>query len=159
MFQCVSVQQNIFHTISFPWNYQKMTKAELKRKVAKLAERYSKDVSHEDHVQEINHITIVHNANLGRKQLGVLELLNALAEYSRLESILPYLSVSWRMLPRPPVTVASAETKLSKLKLTKNYLRCTMGQDHLNNLDRLSIHSYIAKQIDSDTVICSFTKK
>ena len=58
-----------------------------------------------------------------------------------------------------PATVASAERSFSKLKLIKNYVRSTMGQDRLNYLARLSIESDIAKQIDFDNVICSFAKK
>ena len=106
----------------------------------------------------MNHITIIHNANFGGKQLGAFVLLNALAEY-RLESIFPNLSVSLRMFFKAPATVASAEKSFSKLKLIKNNLRSTMGQDHLPNLARLSIESDIAKQIDFDSVICSFAKK
>ena len=56
-----------------------MSKEELKRKAANLAEKYSKDIISEDLVQEMNHLTMVHNAKLGRKQMGALELLNALA--------------------------------------------------------------------------------
>ena len=145
-----SAAKQISDTFSFLWNYQKMSKEELKRKAAKLAEKHSKDISSEDLVQEMNHITMVHNANFGRKQLGALELLNALPEY-RLESIFPNLSVSLRMFLTAPATVASAERSFSKLKLIKNYLRSTMGQDCLNNLARLSIESDIAKQIDFDT--------
>ena len=45
-----------------------MSKEELKRKVIKPAETYSKVISSkEDFVQEINHITMVYNANFGRK--------------------------------------------------------------------------------------------
>ena len=58
-----------------------MSKEELKYKADKLAEKYSKDISSEDLVQEMNHITMVHNANFGIKPLGAFELLNALAEY------------------------------------------------------------------------------
>ena len=58
-----------------------MSKDELKYKAVKLADKYSKDISSEDLVQEMNHITMVHNANFGRKQLGALEQLDALAEY------------------------------------------------------------------------------
>ena len=83
-----------------------MLKEELKRKAAKLAEKYSKEISSkEDFVQETNHTTVVHNANFGRKQLGALELLNALAEY-RLESIFFNLSVSLKMFLTAPATVA-----------------------------------------------------
>ena len=69
----------------------------------------------------MNHITMVHNDNFGRKQLGALELLNALAEY-RLERIFSNLSVSLRMFLTARVTVTSAECSHSKLKLITNYL-------------------------------------
>ena len=106
----------------------------------------------------MNHITMVHNANLVRKQLGALELLNALAEY-RLESIFSNLSVSLRMFLIAPATKASAERSFSKLRLIKNYLKSIMNQDRLTNLARLSIESDILKQIDFDSVIGSFAKK
>jgi len=78
-----SAEKQISDTFSFLFlrNYQKMSEEELKCKAATLAEEYSKDISRIDLVQEMNHITIVHNANFGRKQLGALELLNALSEY------------------------------------------------------------------------------
>ena len=138
-----SAAQQISDNFSFLWNYQEMSKEELKRKADKLAEKYSKDISSEDPVQEMNHITMVHGANFGRKQLSALELLNTLAEY-RLESIFPYLSVSLRMFLTAPVSVASAEQSVSKLMLITNYIKSTM--DHLNNLARLSIQSYIVKK-------------
>jgi len=149
-----SAAKQISDTFSFLWNYQKMSE-ELKCKAAKLAEEYSKDISKADLVQEMNHITMVHNANFGRKQLGALELLNALAEY-KLESIFLNLSVSLRLLLSAPATVASAERSFSTLKAIKNYLRSTMGQDRLNSLARFSIESDIAKHIDFDTVISQF---
>ena len=135
-----------------------MSKEELKCKAAKLAEKYCQDISStEDLVQEMYHITMVHNANFGRKQLDALELLNALAEY-RLQSIFPNLTVSLRMFLTAPAAVASAERNFSKLKLNKNYLWSTKSQDRLTNLARLSIEPDIAKQIDFD-VIRNFAKK
>ena len=101
---------------------------------------------------------MVHNANYSRKQLGALELLNALAK-DRLESIFPNLSVSLRMFLAAPAALASAERSLSKLKLIKNYLSSTMGQNRLPNLARLSIESDIAKQIQYVSAIRSFAKK
>ena len=81
-----------------------MSKDELRHKAATLAEKCSEDISSEDLVLYMKHLAMVHNANFGRKWLGVLELLNALAEY-RLESILPNLSVSLRMILAAPATV------------------------------------------------------
>ena len=83
---------------------------ELKCKAAKLAEEYSKDISKADLVQEMNHITMVRNANFGRKQLGALERLNALAEY-KLESVFSKLSVRLRTF----LTAPSAERSFRKL--------------------------------------------
>jgi len=51
------------------------------------------------------------------------------------------------------VTVASAERSFSKLKLIKNYLRSTMGQERLCRLALLSIEASRAKSIDVDQVI------
>ena len=112
----------------------KTPKEGLKRKAAKLAGKYFKNISSkEDFVQEIDHITMVYNANFRRKQLGALELLNTLAEY-RLKNIFHNHSFSLRMFFKAPVTVASAERSFSELKLIKNYLKSTMNQDRLTNL-------------------------
>ena len=153
-----SAAKQISDTFSFLWNYQKMSQEELKSKAVTLAGMYSEDVSSDDLVLEMNHILMVHKANFGVKGLDALGLLNALAEY-KLERIFPNLSVSLRMFLTAPATVASAERSFSKLKLIKNYLRSTMGQDRLNSLARLSIESNIAKQIDFDNVIRNFAKK
>ena len=79
-------------------------------------------------MHEMNHITMVLNANFARKLLGALKLSNALAEH-RLESIFSNHSVISRMLHTAPFIVASAERGFSKLKLFTNYLRSTMDQD------------------------------
>ena len=100
---------------------------------------------------------MIQNANFGRRQLGALELSNALAEY-RLECIFFNLGVSLKMFHTAPVIVASVEKRFSKLMLITNYLRSTIDQDRLSNLARLSIESNIAKK-DFDTVIRSFAKK
>ena len=139
-----SATKQISDAIGFLCDYQKMSKEELNSKAARLAEKYSKEISNEDLVQVMNFISMVHNAYLGRKLLGGLELLNALIE-CRLESIFFNLSISLRMFIIAPVTVGSAERSFSKHKLIMYYLRSIMDQDRLNNLARLSIESDIAK--------------
>ena len=52
-----SAAKQIYDTFSFLWNYQKISKDELKRKAAKLAVMYSEDIISEDLVLEMNHIT------------------------------------------------------------------------------------------------------
>ena len=66
----------IYDALSFLWNYQRTSKEESKRKAAELAGKHSEDISSEDLEHEMNHIAMVHIANLSRRQLGALELLN-----------------------------------------------------------------------------------
>ena len=134
--------KQISDTLSFLWNCQKMSKEQLMHKAAKIVEKYSKDISRENLVQEMNHIAMVHDGYLGRRQLGAFELLNALAEYI-LENIFSNLRVSLRI---SPVTVASIERSFSKLRLITNYLRSTMDQDRLSNMAGLVVESDIAKK-------------
>ena len=58
-----------------------MSKEQLKRKAANLTEKYSENISIENLVLELTYMTMLHDGNFGRKQLGALELLNVLAEY------------------------------------------------------------------------------
>ena len=52
-----SAAKQIYDTISFLWNYQEMSKEELKRSAVKLADTYSEDIPSEDLVLEMNRIT------------------------------------------------------------------------------------------------------
>ena len=55
-----------------------------------------------------------------------------------------------------PVSVASGERSFSKLKLIKNYLRSTTGQERLTNLALLSAERDLAKTLNYDDIIHSF---
>jgi hypothetical protein len=55
-----------------------------------------------------------------------------------------------------PVIVVSAEGSFSKLKLIKNYLRNSMGQDRLSNIVVLNIERGVAAKIKLDDVIDTF---
>ena len=134
----VNAAKQISDSFSFLWNYQKMSKEELKRKAAKLVEKYSNDISGENLMHEMNHITVVHNANFGSEQLVAMELLNALTVCG-LKSTFQNLSVIFRMFLTAPVTVASTERSFSKLKLITSYLRTSVDQDRVKNQARLSI--------------------
>ena len=57
-----------------------------------------------------------------------------------------------------PVSSASAETSFSKLKLTKTYLRSTMGQERLSALSVLSIEAEIAVGISYDIILKKFNE-
>lgn len=75
-----------------------------------------------------------------QENLSSLELLNAIWKM-QLQSIFGEFCVALRIFCTLPVTVAGRERPFSKLKLAKNYLRSTMGQDRLNGLTILLIGS------------------
>ena len=58
-----------------------------------------------------------------------------------------------------PVTLASAERSLSKLKLIKNSLRNAMSQERLNDLAILSIENELARQVNFDDLIDTFASR
>ncbi|KAI4816568.1 hypothetical protein KUCAC02_008891 [Chaenocephalus aceratus] len=58
-----------------------------------------------------------------------------------------------------PVTVATAERSFSKLKLIKNYLRSTMGQERLSGPALLSIESDRAKKLDIQRIVDEFAER
>ena len=58
-----------------------------------------------------------------------------------------------------PVTVASAERSFSKLKMIKNYLRSTTGQDRLDELAMIAIENEEARELDLDNLINAFAEK
>jgi hypothetical protein len=69
---------------------------------------------------------------------GVMSAMD-IFEHIREVDCYPNISIAYRILFTMPVTVASAERSLSKLKLLKNYLRSTMTQQRLNGLATLCI--------------------
>ncbi|XP_048514957.1 zinc finger MYM-type protein 1-like [Athalia rosae] len=64
--------------------------------------------------------------------------------------------ISLRILLPIPITVASGERSLSKLKLIKTYLRSTMGQDRLTALVILAIENEVANSLDMTDLIEDF---
>ena len=87
----------------------------------------------------------------------VKHLLQYITENS-LKEIYPNIYIVIRILLTIPVSTASAERSFSKLKLIKNYLRNTMGQEKLSALTVLSIEADIASKLNYDTIIKEFSK-
>ncbi|VAH09446.1 unnamed protein product [Triticum turgidum subsp. durum] len=71
----------------------------------------------------------------------------------------PNICFPYRILLTVPVTVASAERSLLKLKLLKNYLRSTMTQQQSNGLAMLCIDKKLLDEIDIDPMISDFASK
>lgn len=84
-----------------------------------------------------------------------MEFLNKIHTYG-LEPIYPNLTTALKIFLTLPVTTAAAESSFSKLKIIKNYLRTTMGQDRLNNLAILSIESEQLESIPQEIITEKF---
>lgn len=76
----------------------------------------------------------------------------------KLEQLFPNLAIALRILLTIPVTVASGERSFSKLKIIKNYLRSTIGQERLVDLARISIESDFLNNYDYSDLINDFAR-
>jgi len=71
----------------------------------------------------------------------------------------PNIVISLRILLTIPITSASAERSLSKLKIIKNYLRNTMSQKRLTELATIAIENETANTLNFMDVIELFASK
>ena len=81
-----------------------------------------------------------------------MQLLNQIFE-KKLERLFPYICIILRIFNPIPVSVAEGERSFSKLKVVKNSLRSTMGQDRVTDLLIISIEEDLAKKVSYDDVI------
>ena len=78
---------------------------------------------------------------------------------THLFELYPNVYIALRILLTCPVTVASAERSLSKLKLIKTFNRTSMTDSRLSSLAMLSIENDCARSLDYDNVITAFANK
>ncbi|KAJ3646316.1 hypothetical protein Zmor_023908 [Zophobas morio] len=81
-----------------------------------------------------------------------LDLLKIIHEYGLVQSY-PNLEVTLRIFLTLPVTVASGKRSLSKLKISKSYLRPSLGQEKLSNMVILSSGQELCNSIDFEKII------
>ncbi|XP_065671947.1 zinc finger MYM-type protein 1-like [Hydra vulgaris] len=131
---------------------------DLKKSAADLAIKYSKDLNMYQFTCEIQSFkfeasTIIPNI----KTATLLDILQELHDFDLIDSY-PNINIAIRIFLTLPVTTASCERSFSKLKLIKNYLRSTIGQERLSNLSIISIEYNIVKDINYDGVINEFAQ-
>ncbi|BAF28674.1 Os11g0628800 [Oryza sativa Japonica Group] len=90
-----------------------------------------------------------------KENMGPLEILKFLKRHD----CFPNASIAYRILLTIPVTVASAERSISKLKLLKSYLRCTMTQERLNSLAMIALENGLLEKINYEHIIEDFISK
>lgn len=120
-----------------------------------LAESYPEDVDAATLENELRvYVKLCQGFSTSYTRTGV-DFLNDI--YDRgLENLIPQVCVCLRMFASIPVSVATGERTFSKLKIIKNYLRSTCGQERLNSLMILSVEKELAKKVDLDSVIDEF---
>ncbi|KAK9744616.1 hAT family C-terminal dimerization region [Popillia japonica] len=75
----------------------------------------------------------------------------------KLTEVYPTIEIVLRIIATTPVTVASAETSFSRLKIIKAYFRNSMTQDRLSPLAILSIENDVAHSLDYGALIKDFS--
>jgi hypothetical protein len=71
----------------------------------------------------------------------------------------PNVSIAFRIYLSVFGTSAEEERSFSKMKLIKNYLRSTMGQQRLLSLSPLSIENDVMRQLSFDEITSEFAHK
>lgn len=105
--------------------------------------------------QRLIHFIEAAQTTVSLKEQGPLELLQFIQQFELADSV-PNLVVLLRISLTIAISVATCERSFSKLKLIKNYLRSTMGNERLSSLAIMSIERDTADTVDFEDVINSF---
>ena len=68
------------------------------------------------------------------------------------------LSIALDLLLTLAVSVASGERSFSALKLIKNYMRSTMGQERLTGLALTSMERDVRRSLDMEDIVVAFAE-
>ncbi|OXA48852.1 Zinc finger MYM-type protein 1 [Folsomia candida] len=143
-------------------NLKEMEIQEKQKCMQDLCHEYPSDFSGPTFLNEVQSLETTISAfnETGRDlaQLGPMDVLNILYA-NGLASAYPNCETALRIFLTLPVSVASNERSFSKMKIVKNYLRSTMGQERLNALALISIGREVADDIDFDEVINDFASQ
>ena len=156
--------RSISSDFNFLWgnNLDTFTKQQQQKCVQDLVSSYPEDFDGAAMVSEIHFLKDCLGPFLQPdqeiSQLKPMDVLNTIHK-NGLESSFPNIDIALRIFLTLPVTVATNERSFSKLKLIKNYLRSSMGQDRLSHLAILSIEHEMSNSIPFDELINDFALK
>lgn len=95
------------------------------------------------------------DSNESIENCSTLDLLKLVHRF-QLHPVYPNLDISFRILLTIVATTATAEQSFNKLKIIKNYLRVTFGQERYSDLAILFIEQEISQNTDFNKVIDEF---
>lgn len=145
---------NLNNTFGFLNNISGVTVPELRNKASHLQSKYSADLEM-DFVEEI----VQFKDFIRDKGITSARLLLQFIREKKLQDIFPNVDIAFRLYLTFPVTNASGERSFSKLKIVKNRLRSTMGQERLNHLTLMSIESDLVRKLDFSDLVKEFAVK
>ncbi|XP_025204578.1 zinc finger MYM-type protein 1-like [Melanaphis sacchari] len=126
---------------------------------ADLSLKYETDLNSSDFISEIKDFKSQAFSLLPDLRAATpLALLQLITTYS-LRAEYPNVEIALRIFLTLPITVATCERSFSKLKLIKNYLRSTMGQDRISDMAILSIEHTVVNTLDINKLIEDFAGK
>ncbi|XP_065665018.1 uncharacterized protein LOC101236624 [Hydra vulgaris] len=132
---------------------------ELKTKAKNLSKIYKADLDSSDFQSEMASFKYQAAAMMENfEKSSPMDILQLIHKYL-LTDAYPNTAIAIRIFLTLPVTVATCERNFSKLKIIKNYLRSTMGQERLSCLAVVSIEHEVANALDFDDVISDFASK
>lgn len=93
-----------------------------------------------------------HEASSAMKKDNFLTTLQLLTKFN-LQSAFPTLFQIYKILVTLPVGTSKCERSFSKLKIVKNRLRSTMGQQRLDSLLLINVERELTQYVDHDKLI------
>ena len=128
---------------------------DLRHSAIQFAQLYHDDIS-DDVVGQFLSLRSCYDHAAGPK--SAREMLQFIVE-NKLQSSLPDAVTCYMLYLTLPFTVASCEGSFSKLRIIKNYLCSSCGQERLSNLALLGIESKVARSLNVDDLIADFASK
>ena len=144
---------------SFPSETADDDTTELEQSARKLVLAYPEDLEEELVIELVHFASLIKgllDANvIPTSKTFEIDISLQLIE-NELEEAFPNVVIMFRIYLCMFVTNCKGERSFSKLKLLKNHLRNTMGQDRLSALAVISIENELLKTIDFSDIISTF---
>nr|CAI5844793.1 unnamed protein product [Callosobruchus analis] len=151
IFQSLSNLSSVFEILQ-PEKLLSSSSEEILSASVKLSAKYSKDISL-NLCDQLKALKTCLNSEI-KKIYSIKELIELLlVKFNSLASSFPEVITACLLFLTPPVTTATAESSFSKLKLIKNYLRTSMGQERLSDISLLSIAAETLEKLKSSSAI------
>ncbi|CAM4709907.1 unnamed protein product [Lepidochelys kempii] len=142
--------------LGFLWQFNRLSNEDLLSAAEQFQQQYNKEIS-KDLSDEVIFLKQIYSINC-KLDCKPKELLQEILECG-LSGVFPNITIALHIFVSLPASVASGECTFNVLKQVKNYLRSTMGQEHLNGLAMFNINGDIAQKQDFSSVISAFAQK